>query len=131
MRKVMFAVAAVMALCVAGTFAFAGNVHRDGAGIALPDVFTPGKTTSTTHTKADVRYTPSSGTKVVRVNSDAAVFFKLSSAQNKKDTVGFPVAANTPITFGIGTRSGTGVDVKKLVFSGASSATKTIYIQEQ
>jgi len=118
-------------MIISATFALAGNVHRDGDQVAIPDVFAPAKTTSVTHTKADVRYTPASGVKVVRINPTVAIFYKLSSAQNKKDTVGFPVAANTPDRIGIATRGGVGVDVKKLIFTGASSATKTIYIQEQ
>lgn len=130
MKKAMLAVVAVVAVLTAAAGAIAGNAHRDGNNAVL-DVFTPGKTRSVTHTKADVSYTPTSGTKIIRINSTAAAFFKLSSAQNKKDTVGFPLAANTTETVGLGTRSGIGVDVKKIVFSGSSTAAKTIYIQEQ
>lgn len=127
MKKLIYAVVVVLALATA---AIAGNAHRDGTG-ALLDFFTPGKTRSVTHTKADVRYTPTAGTKIIRVNADGAIFAKLSSAQNKRDSVGFPIAANTTDTIGLGTRSGTGVGVAKIIFTGASSATKTIYIQEQ
>ena len=94
-------------------------------------VFTPKKTVTLTHTKAAVRYTPTSGTEIIRINPTAAVYAQLSSAQMKKDVIGFPYAANATAEVGIGKRSTTGVEVKKVIFTGASSAAKTIYIQEQ
>lgn len=120
----------LFALVLTSAIVYAGNTHRDGDGAAM-EVFAPVKTRSVTHTKADVPYTPTIGTKKVRINPTAAVFAKLSSAQNKKDTVGFPLAANATAEMGVATRTGVGVAVSKIVFSGASSATKTIYIQEQ
>lgn len=128
MKNLIIAVAAV--LIVAGV-SLAGNVHKDGNGTPFTDVFTPAKTRSVTHTKAAVSYTPTTGTKVIKIRSTAAAFYGMSSAQNKKDTVGFPLTADTPVVIGIGTRTGTGIAVAKVVFTGASTAAKTIYIQEQ
>lgn len=128
MRNVIIAVIAVLAVAVVS---FAGNVHRDGTGALMPDIFTPTKTTSLTHTKADVRYTPSNDATVIRINPSAAVYYKLSSARNKKDTAGFPIAANATDKIGIASINGVGVNVQKIIFSGSSSAAKTIYIQEQ
>lgn len=121
----------LFALVLTAAIVYAGNIHRDGDQIGMPDTFAPIKTRSVTHTKADVPYTPTIGTKKVRINPTVAVFAKLSSAANKKDTVGFPLAANATAEMGVATRTGVGVAVSKIVFSGASSATKTIYIQEQ
>lgn len=129
--KKLVCLAVVMMLAVTAIPVLAGNAHKDGNGAVMNDEFTPGKTTSLSHTKADVRYTPGAGVKKVRITPTAAVFYQLSSSQNKKDTVGFPIAANGTDKIGIATRGGVGVDVKKIIFSGASTATKTIYIQEQ
>jgi hypothetical protein len=114
-------------MLVAATLAYAGNVHRDGAGIAMPDVFTPIRAVSVTHTKADVTYTPTAGTKVIRFQPPKAVTYKINGTGT-----GYPVAANAnegPI--GIGTRIGVGTVVSSIVFSGATSAAVEIPIQEQ
>ena len=120
----------LFALVLTAALVYAGNTHRDGDGVPM-EVFAPIKTRSLTHTKADVTYTPTAGTKKVRVNPTGAVFAALSSAVNKKDTVGFPLAANATAEMGVATRTGAGAAVSAIVFSGLSSATKTIYIQEQ
>ena len=121
----------LFALVLTAALVYAGNVHRDGDGVAMPDTFAPVKTRSLTHPKADKTYTPTAGTKKVRINPTGAVFAKLSSAVNNKDTVGFPLAANATAEMGVATRTGAGAAVSAIVFSGLSSATKTIYIQEQ
>ena len=124
MKKLIFVAVIIFA---AATFAIAGNVHRDGAGIAMPDVFAPIKGTSVTHTKADVTYTPTAGTKVIRFQPSKAVTYKINGTGT-----GYPVAANANEgPFGIATRTGVGVVVSNIVFSGASSAVATIPIQEQ
>lgn len=108
------------------TLAFAGNVHRDGAGRDM-QMFAPVKTVSVAHTKADVTYTPTAGTKAVRFQSDAAISYKINGTG-----AAYPVAANAnegPL--GIATRLGVGTVVSSIVFTGISSATKTVYIQEQ
>jgi hypothetical protein len=121
----------LLALFAFAAISYAGNIHRDGEGVAMPDTFAPVKTRTVTQTKADASYTPTAGTKRVRINPTAAVFAKLSSVTNKKDVTGFPLAANANTDIGLATRTGVGVKVDRIVFSGASSATKTIYIQEQ
>jgi hypothetical protein len=117
----------VLFVLVVATVAFAGNAHRDGKGVVMSDVFTPVRGTSVTHTKADVTYTPTSGTKKVRFQPSAAVSYKINGTGTA-----YPVAANANEgPMGIGTRSGVGTAVSSIVFTGISSATKTIYIQEQ
>jgi hypothetical protein len=133
MKNLIIAVTMVL-LAFIGV-AVAGNVHKDGNGVPMPEVFTPGKTIQFLHGKTDMRYTPTAGTKVVKISAVKAIFYKLSSSQNKKDTVGFPIAANTPAIIGISTRSGAGIDVRKIIFTGATSAATAaaggIYVQEQ
>jgi hypothetical protein len=119
-------ITAVIMLCAA-TWAIAGNVHRDGAGVAMPDVFAPIKGTSVTHTKADVTYTPTAGTKVIRFQAPKAITYKINGTGT-----GYPVAsAANEGPIGIATRTGVGVVVSSIVFTGASSASVTIPIQEQ
>lgn len=120
-------IGAVILITVVAAVAFAGNVHRDGAGIAMPGVFAPIKGTKVTHTKADVTYTPTAGTKVVRFQPSAAITYKINGTGS-----GYPVAANVNEgPMGVATRTGVGVVVSSIVFTGISSATKTISIQEQ
>jgi hypothetical protein len=121
----------LLALFAFAAISYAGNIHRDGESVGMPDSFAPVKTRTLEHTKAAVSYTPTAGTKKVRINPSAAVFAGLSSVTNKKDATGFPLAANTTVEMGLATRTGVGVKVDRIVFTGASSATKTIYIQEQ
>jgi hypothetical protein len=121
----------LLALFAFAAISYAGNIHRDGEGVGMPDAFAPVKTRTLEHTKADVSYTPTAGTKRVRITPTGAVFAKLSSVTNKKDTTGYPIAANAEKELGIATRIGVGVKVDRIIFGGASSATKTIYIQEQ
>lgn len=124
MNKLVLAVTVVI-LAMAVT-AFAGNVHKDGRS-QIMQIFAPVKGTSITHTKADVTYTPTTGTKAVRFQPDAAVSYKINGTG-----AAYPVAANANEgPFGIATRIGVGTTVSSIVFSGVSSATKTIYIQEQ
>jgi hypothetical protein len=119
-------ITAVIMLCAA-TWAIAGNVHRDGNGVAMPDVFAPIKSTAVTQTKADVTYTPTAGTKVIKIQPSAAVTYKINGTGT-----GYPIGANTNEgPMGIATRTGVGVVVSSIVFSGASSAAKTIHILEQ
>lgn len=116
----------LMAVFAFSAVAYAGNVHRDGAGREM-QMFAPAKGTSVTHTKADVTYTPTAGTKAVRFQPSAAVTYKINGTGTA-----YPVAANANEgPFGIATRTGVGTVVSSIVFSGVSSATKTIYIQEQ
>lgn len=123
MRKLILV---VMAVCLAATAAIAGNVQKDGNG-SLMQVFAPIKSTSVTQTKADKTYTPTSGTKMVMIQPSAAVTVKVNGTGT-----GYPLAANANFgPIGIATRLGVGTTVSSLVFSGASSATKTIYILEQ
>jgi hypothetical protein len=124
MKKFM-AVLICMTLAIAGV-ALAGNVHKDGNGNILSDIFTPIKNTTTTQTKADKTYTPTAGTKKLRFQPSAAITYKLNGTGT-----GYPVAANATETIGLATRSGVGTAVTSIAFAGASSATKTIYIQEQ
>jgi len=114
------------AMLFVSAVAFAGNIHKDGNGAAM-QVFTPLRNTTVTQTKADVTYTPTAGTKVVRVQPNAAVTYKINGTG-----AAYPIASGANEgPFGIGTRIGAGVKVSTIVFGGASSATKTIYIQEQ
>jgi hypothetical protein len=116
----------LIAILTVAAVAYAGNVHRDGAGSPM-QVFTPVKGVTKSHTKADVTYTPSAGTKMIRFQPDAAVTYKINGTG-----AAYPVAANANEgPMGIATRTGAGVVVSSIVFGGASSATKTIYIQEQ
>jgi hypothetical protein len=124
MKRLILAVVAVTAFA---TFAIAGNVHRDGNGVAMPDTFAPTRSISVTQTKADKTYTPTAGTKVIRFQPSAAVTYKINGTGT-----GYPVASGAnegPL--GIATRTGAGTVVSSIVFTGASSATKTIYILEQ
>lgn len=117
---------AALALVALAATAYAGNVHKDGNSTPL-QFFAPIKGTSITHTKADQTYTPTAGTKLVRFRSDAAISYKINGTGTA-----FPIAANTNEgPFGIATRSGVGTAVTSIVFTGISSATKTVYIQEQ
>jgi len=122
---IMAVLAILVVVCVPAIFA--GNVHKDGKGAVMADIFTPTSNTSLSHTKADVTYTPTSGAKKVRFQPSAAISYKINGTGTA-----YPVAANANEgPFGLGTRTGVGVKVSSIVFTGNSSATKTIYIQEQ
>lgn len=128
MRKIFCLAGLLVAVVLAGGMAaYAGNAHRDGKGAVMSDVFTPVRGVSVTHTKADVTYTPTPGTKKIRFQPSAAISYKINGTGT-----GYPVAANAnegPL--GLGTRSGVGTTVSSIAFSGMSSAAKTIVIQEQ
>lgn len=128
MRKIFCLTGLLLAVVLAGGMAaYAGNAHMDGKGAVMSDVFTPVKTVTVTHTKADVDYTPTPGAKKFRFQPSAAVSYKINGTGSA-----YPVAANTnegPL--GLGTRSGVGTTVSKITFSGMSSAAKSIVIQEQ
>lgn len=124
MRKLILA-AMVTCLSVAAV-AFAGNVHKDGNS-AIMQMFAPIKNNAVTQTKADRTYTPTGGTKAVMIQPDAAVTMKINGTGT-----GYPIASGATFgPIGIANRTGVGTVVSTLVFSGASSATKTIHVLEQ
>jgi hypothetical protein len=126
MRKLILAAVLAAVVIVSGV-AFAGNVHRDGEGIAMPDVFAPIRVRTVTQTKADATYTPTAGTKMIKFQPNAAVTYKINGTGT-----GYPVAANANEgPFGLATRTGVGTAVTSLAFAGPSSATKTVTILEQ
>lgn len=124
MNKIVLSMA--FAILTIATTAFAGNVHRDASGTEL-QVFAPARGVTVTQTKADATYTPTRGTRVIRFQPSANVTYKINGTG-----AAYPVAANANEgPFGIATKGGVGVAVTSIVFGGASSATKTIYVQEQ
>jgi len=122
-----FWVALALSIFAAAT-AWAGNAHQDGA--SKPNIlqfFAPVRNNFVTQTKADKTYTPTAGTKLIMIQPTAAVTMKINGTGT-----GFPLAANADFgPIGLATRAGVGVSVSSIVFTGASSATKTIHILEQ